>query len=49
MPKVVKSAEGSYEVVTDAATSLGSVSHWLGNFAVELRALAYILSLGADG
>ena len=49
MPKVVKSAEGSYEVVTDVATSLGSVSHWLGNFAVELRALAYILSLGADG
>ena len=29
--------------------SLGRISAWLGNFAVELRALAYILSLGRDG
>lgn len=29
--------------------TLGRVSAWLGNFAVELRALAYILSLGRDG
>ncbi len=29
--------------------ALGRISAWLGNFAVELRALAYILSLGADG
>lgn len=29
--------------------SLGRISAWLGNFAVELRALAYILSLGCDG
>ncbi|MDE5650047.1 MAG: aminomethyl-transferring glycine dehydrogenase subunit GcvPB, partial [Duncaniella sp.] len=29
--------------------ALGRVSAWLGNFAVELRALAYILSLGRDG
>ncbi|MDE6358205.1 MAG: aminomethyl-transferring glycine dehydrogenase subunit GcvPB, partial [Duncaniella sp.] len=31
------------------AESLGRISAWLGNFAVELRALAYILSLGKDG
>ena len=29
--------------------ALGRISAWLGNFSVELRALAYILSLGADG
>lgn len=29
--------------------SLGRVSSWLGNFGVELRALAYILTLGRDG
>ena len=29
--------------------SLGRISAWLGNFAVELRALSYILSLGCDG
>ncbi|MCM1137071.1 MAG: aminomethyl-transferring glycine dehydrogenase subunit GcvPB [Muribaculum sp.] len=31
------------------AKSLGRISAWLGNFAVELRALAYILSLGREG
>ena len=34
---------------TEDPTSLGRVSSWLGNFAVELRALAYILSLGREG
>lgn len=29
--------------------ALGRISYWLGNYAVELRALAYILSLGKDG
>ncbi len=32
-----------------APHALGRISSWLGNFAVELRALAYILSLGSDG
>lgn len=49
MPRVVRTADSRFDVLTDSSTSLGSVSHWLGNFAVELRALAYILSLGADG
>lgn len=29
--------------------ALGRISAWLGNFAVELRALSYILSLGKEG
>ena len=31
------------------ATSLGSISATLGNFAVQARALSYILSLGSEG
>ena len=46
-PQVVQKADGTYDVVCDDA-SLGRVSGWLGNFAVQMRALAYILSLGAE-
>lgn len=42
-------ATGMYKVVTDSNDSLGHISSWLGNYTVELKALAYILSLGADG
>lgn len=48
-PRVIKRADGSFDVVTDSADALGRISGWLGNFAVELRALAYILTLGAEG
>lgn len=49
-PRVVWNDDhGCYEVVTDSPDALGRVSAWLGNFAVEMRALAYILSLGAEG
>ena len=49
-PRVVWNEEHEqYEVVTDAPDALGRISSWLGNFAVEMRALAYILSLGAEG
>lgn len=41
-------AEGHYEVQHLPGT-LGSVSATLGNFAVQVRALAYILSLGSEG
>ncbi|MDE5745431.1 MAG: aminomethyl-transferring glycine dehydrogenase subunit GcvPB, partial [Paramuribaculum sp.] len=44
-PKVVKLADGTFDIVTDP-DALGSVSATLGNFGVQLRALAYILSLG---
>lgn len=47
-PRVVKKEDGTYDVeCTDSA--LGRVSMWLGNFAVEMRALAYIMSLGGEG
>lgn len=36
-----------YHTVED--TSLGRVSSWVGNYAVELRALAYILTMGREG
>lgn len=42
-------ATGLYSVVTDSPEALGSISAWLGNFTVELKALAYILTLGAEG
>ena len=47
-PRVVKNNDGSYSLST-TETALGSVSATLGNFAVQARALAYILSLGHEG
>lgn len=47
-PRVVKNDDGSFGIASPDG-SLGSVSATLGNFAVQLRALAYILSLGRDG
>jgi glycine dehydrogenase subunit 2 len=49
-PRVVYNEEtDEYSVVTDSKEALGRISGWLGNYLVELRALAYILTLGADG
>lgn len=47
-PRVVKLGDGSFDVVCDDS-SLGRISAWLGNYTVFIRALAYILSLGAEG
>lgn len=49
VPRVVRDGDGSYSVLTSTPESLGSVSAWLGNFTVGLKAFAYILSLGAEG
>lgn len=46
-PKVVKKEDGSFDIVCDN-NALGQISSHLGNFAVECRALSYILSLGAE-
>ncbi len=47
-PQVVKNEEtGLYELVADEQ-SLGSVSGYLGNFAIIIRAFAYLLSLGKE-
>lgn len=40
---------GQYFVEEDSDDALGRISLWLGNFTVHRRALAYILSLGAEG
>jgi len=54
-PRVVKhDVSGDSTFSLDFGTeknkhALGRISAWMGNFAVELRALAYIMSLGRDG
>lgn len=50
-PRVVAQEQPGGDTVLriiESADALGSVSGTLGNFAVEARALAYILSLGTD-
>ncbi len=47
-PRVVKNVDGSYSLA-ESKDALGSVSATLGNFAVQLKALSYILSLGSEG
>lgn len=46
-PRVVKLDDGTYGVI-NSDTALGRISSHLGNFAVQLRALSYILSLGKE-
>lgn len=51
-PRVVvtEGADGKpYYSLLATDTALGSISATLGNFAVQARALAYILSLGSEG
>lgn len=47
-PRVVKKDDGTFDIVYSDA-SLGQVTGTLGNFAVAMRALCYILSLGRGG
>ncbi len=42
-------ATDTFSVMREDPKSCGSVSPTLGNFGVELKALAYILSMGCDG
>ncbi len=46
-PRVKKLEDGSFEIIT-GDDSLGSISTFLGNFGVMMRAYAYILSLGKE-
>lgn len=46
-PRVIRDVDGKFHVTTDD-TSLGSISAFLGNFGVMLRAYVYILSLGKE-
>lgn len=47
-PRVVEKSDGTLDVEYGPDT-FGSVSAWLGNFAVLVKALSYILTLGAEG
>jgi glycine dehydrogenase subunit 2 len=49
VPIVEESAEGRFFLDFDRPDSIGSVHSFYGNFAVCVRALAYILSLGPPG
>ncbi len=46
-PRVVEKADGSLDVEF-GETAFGRISSWLGNFTVYIKALAYILTLGAE-
>ncbi len=48
-PHVIKNDDGSFSLVNRSGSSLGRISGWLGNYTVFIRALAYIMTLGAEG
>ncbi len=47
-PLVAKNARGVYKF-TESRKSIGKVASFYGNFGVYVRALAYIVTLGAEG
>ena len=48
-PRVIYNEENdTFDVVTDSPDAMGRISSWLGNYTVQLRALAYILTMGSD-
>ncbi len=47
-PRVRKDPEGKFHIEGKNGKSLGSVSSFLGNFGVMMKAYAYILSLGKE-
>lgn len=48
-PRVVKRDNGEFDIECKNDASLGCISSWLGNYTVFIRALAYIMTLGAEG
>jgi glycine dehydrogenase subunit 2 len=48
VPRVVKGADG-WRLDSDRPDSIGKMRSFYGNFAMLVRAYAYILALGADG
>lgn len=47
-PRIVKDSQEGYSVEWDAEKSLGSISTFLGNIPVLLRAYSYIRTMGKD-
>ncbi len=48
VPRVIEKADGMLNIEF-GHDAFGRVSAWLGNFTVYIKALSYILTLGADG
>lgn len=48
VPRVIEKADGMLDIEF-GHDAFGRVSAWLGNFTVYIKALSYILTLGADG
>lgn len=48
-PHVVRRDDGTFDIERDRTTALGQISMWTGNYTVLIRALAYIMILGAEG
>lgn len=47
--RVVKTSDGTYKLNFDYPKSIGYIAPFLGNFAVYVKALAYIMRLGRAG
>ena len=47
-PRVETGEDGKFHITNDNKESLGSISGFLGNFGVMMKAYAYILSLGKE-
>ena len=48
-PVVVQGEDGHYDLLTNRPLSIGRMHAFFGNFAVLVRAYAYIRSMGAEG
>jgi glycine dehydrogenase subunit 2 len=48
-PRVVKNSDGSFGLNHDLPHSIGKIAPFYGNFAIVIRALAYMLRLGGNG
>lgn len=48
-PHVVRNDDGTFALAEAPEGSAGRISAFLGNFGIQLRALAYILTMGSDG
>lgn len=49
IPVVVRHADGRFDLNCDSPLSIGRMHSFFGNFAVLVRAYAYILTMGAEG
>jgi glycine dehydrogenase subunit 2 len=49
VPRIVKGSDGGWRLDSERPDSIGKLRSFYGNFAMLVRAYAYILALGADG